>query len=315
MSARILVALGGNAILTKDASAKAQRDALRKTSKQLIKFVLKGDKLIVAHGNGPQVGNLLLQQAAGSTKENPPMPIDTAVAMTEGSIGYWLQNALDEQLAQNHLSQEVATVVTQAIVDPNDPSFKNPTKPIGPFYTKEEAEKVKKENSNFVLVEDSGRGYRRVVPSPRPIVIKESNIIKAIIDSGNIPVAVGGGGMPVVKEGCRLVGREAVIDKDFASEKLAELTNADKFIILTAVDNVYINYNLASQKKLGKIKVAKIKEYIEQNQFAKGSMLPKVQAAIAFVEKSKNPKAEAVITSFENVENYLNFDEGTIITK
>lgn len=315
MSARILVALGGNAILTKDAGAKAQRDALGKTSKQLIKFVLNGDKLIVAHGNGPQVGNLLLQQAAGSTKENPPMPIDTAVAMTEGSIGYWLQNALDEQLAQNHLSQEVATVVTQAIVDPNDPSFKNPTKPIGPFYTKEEAEKVKKENSNFVLVEDSGRGYRRVVPSPRPLVIKESNIIKAIIDSGNIPVAVGGGGMPVVKEGCRLVGREAVIDKDFASEKLAELTNTDKFIILTAVDNVYINYNLASQKKLGKIKVAKIKEYIEQNQFAKGSMLPKVQAAIAFVEKSKNPKAEAVITSLENVENYLNFNEGTIITK
>lgn len=148
-----------------------------------------------------------------------------------------------------------------------------------------------------------------------PIVIKESNIIKAIIESGNIPVAVGGGGMPVVKEGCRLVGREAVIDKDFASEKLAELTNADKFIILTAVDNVYINYNQPSQESLGKIKVAKIKEYLKQNQFAKGSMLPKIQAAIAFVEKSKNPKAEAVITSLENVENYLNYGEGTIITK
>lgn len=315
MTARVLVALGGNAILSKDASAKAQQAALRETSKQLVKFVKNGDELVIAHGNGPQVGNLLLQQAAGSTKDNPPMPIDTAVAMTEGSIGYWLQNALGEELSKNNLSQEVATIVTQAIVDSGDPSFKNPSKPIGPFYNKEEAEEVKKENPDFTMIEDSGRGYRRVVPSPKPLAIKEANTIKAIIDSGNIPVAVGGGGIPVVQEGNRLVGKEAVIDKDLASEKLAELIKADKLIILTAVDNVYVNFNKPNQKKLEKVTVADMKHFIAEKQFAPGSMLPKVQAAISFVQNSKNPDAKAVITSLDNVENYLNDGTGTIIQK
>lgn len=315
MSAKILVALGGNAILTKDASDVAQKEALRKTCKQLIKFVKKGNKLVITHGNGPQVGNLLLQQAAGSTKDNPSMPIDTAVAMTEGSIGYWLQNALDEQLECNNLKQSAAAVITQVIVNPNDPSFKNPSKPIGPFYSHQEAKQIKEKNSEFKLVEDSGRGYRRVVPSPQPLVIKESKIIKAIMESGNIPIAVGGGGTPVVESGDRLIGKEAVIDKDFSSEKLAELINVDKLIILTAVDNVYLNFNMPNQKKLEKVEVSEIKKYIEQGEFAAGSMLPKVQSAVRFVENSKKPNAEAVITSLNNIEDYLTKGAGTIIKK
>lgn len=315
MAARILVALGGNAILSKNASAKAQQEALRSTSKQLVKFVKNGAQLVIAHGNGPQVGNLLLQQAAGATKNNPPMPIDTADAMTEGSIGYWLQNALDEQLTKNHLPQTVATIVTQSIVSPDDPSFHHPSKPIGPFYTKDQAEQVKKEHPDFTLIEDAGRGLRRVVPSPKPLKIKEAAAIKAVLDSGNIPVAVGGGGVPVVQEGDRLVGKEAVIDKDLASEKLAELVDADQLIILTAVDNVYLHFNQPNQKKLTKVSVAQMKKYIADKQFAPGSMLPKVQAAIAFVEHSKKADAQAVITSLDKVGEYLDKGTGTIITK
>jgi carbamate kinase len=315
MSDRILVALGGNAILSKDASAKAQQEVLRRTCEQLVKFVLNGNELIVAHGNGPQVGNLLLQQSAGATDKNPAMPLDTAVAMTEGSIGYWLQNALDEQLNKNKLSKEAATVITQILVNPQDESFNHPSKPIGPFYTEMEAKKIKKEHPNFVITEDSGRGYRRIVASPKPIEIKEAKIIEAIINSGNIPIAVGGGAVPVFKNGDRLEGVEAVIDKDFASEKLAELVNADKLIILTAVDNVYINYNQLNQQKIEKVSTNELKNFIKQGQFGQGSMLPKVEAAIHFVENSKKEEAQTVITSLDNVENYLKNGSGTIITK
>lgn len=315
MSSRIMVALGGNAILSKDASAEAQQAALRRTSEQLVEFVKEGNQLIVSHGNGPQVGNLLLQQAAGSTKDNPMMPIDTADAMTEGSVGYWLQNTLGEKLKKHNLPQVPATVVTQVVVDENDQSFENPTKPIGPFYKKDEIDQVVAKHPEFTLVEDAGRGYRRVVPSPKPVSIKEAKVINAIIESGNIPVAVGGGGVPVVEDGNRLVGKEAVIDKDLASEKLAEVVNADKLIMLTAVDNVFINYNKPNQQKLEKVTVSQLESLIEQKQFAPGSMLPKVQAAIDFVKNSKDPNAVAVITSLDNVHDYLQNNSGTIITK
>lgn len=310
---RIVVALGGNAILSKDASAEAQQQALRDTAKYLVQFIKQGDDLIVSHGNGPQVGNLLLQQAAGSTAKNPAMPLDTAVAMTQGSIGYWMQNALGEEITKAGLDKDVTTVVTQVEVDPNDQAFTNPTKPIGPFYTKDEIGAIKDAHPDQTFVEDAGRGYRRVVPSPRPIGVKEYKAVNAMVEAGIVPISVGGGGVPVVQEGNRLVGREAVIDKDFASEKLAELVNADLLIILTAVDNIYINFNQPDQKKLETVNVAELKQCIDQDQFAKGSMLPKVQAAIDFVENSANGKA--VVTSLENVGNFLKNGDGTIITK
>lgn len=310
---RIVVALGGNAILSKDASAEAQQQALRDTAKYLVQFIKQGDDLIVSHGNGPQVGNLLLQQAAGSTDRNPAMPLDTAVAMTQGSIGYWMQNALGEEIAKAGLDKDVTTVVTQVEVNADDQAFTNPTKPIGPFYTKDEIGAIKDAHPDQTFVEDAGRGYRRVVPSPRPTGVKEYKAINAMVEAGIVPISVGGGGVPVVQEGNRLVGREAVIDKDFASEKLAELVNADLLIVLTAVDNIYINFNKPDQKKLETVSVAELKQYIDQDQFAKGSMLPKVQAAIDFVEHSNGGKA--VVTSLENVGNFLKNGDGTIITK
>ncbi|ANK66171.1 carbamate kinase [Loigolactobacillus backii] len=310
---RIVVALGGNAILSKDASAEAQQNALRETAKSLVKFIKNGDELIVSHGNGPQVGNLLLQQAAGSTETNPAMPIDTAVAMTQGSIGYWLQNALDEVITAAGLDVSVATVVTQVEVSPDDQAFSDPSKPIGPFYSKEEAKVQSAAHPDFKFVEDAGRGYRRVVPSPKPIDVHEALVVEKLVKSGVVPISVGGGGVPVVREGNRLVGREAVIDKDFASEKLAEQVRADLLIILTAVDHVFVNFNTPNQKALEDVTINELKKYVDENQFAKGSMLPKVQAAIDFVENSDN--GQAVITSLDNIANFLENGDGTVISK
>lgn len=310
---RVVVALGGNAILSKDASAQAQQEALRQTAKYLVQFVKQGDELVVSHGNGPQVGNLLLQQAAGSTETNPAMPIDTAVSMTQGSIGYWLQNALREELVNAGLTQSVATVVTQVEVSETDHAFEDPSKPIGPFYTREVAEQQHVEHPDYRYVEDAGRGYRRVVPSPKPVNVVEADVVENLVDNGIIPVSVGGGGVPVVRVGNRLEGREAVIDKDFASEKLAEQINADTLIILTAVDHVFVNFNKPDQKSLTKVTVPELKQYIEEGQFAKGSMLPKVQAAIDFVEHTDH--GQTVITSLENIGEFLANGEGTIISK
>ncbi|WP_054659345.1 carbamate kinase [Secundilactobacillus kimchicus] len=311
-SRKIVVALGGNAILSKDASAQAQQAALLDTARYLVEFIKQGDQLIISHGNGPQVGNLLLQQAAGSTAENPAMPLDTAVAMTQGSIGYWMQNALDQVLAEEALSVDVATVVTQVEVSPDDPAFQSPTKPIGPFYSKDEVETLRAQHPDQTFVEDAGRGFRRVVPSPRPIGVNEASVVNKLVAADIVPIAVGGGGVPVVREGSRFVGCEAVIDKDFASEKLAELVDADLLIVLTAVDNIYVNFNQPDQKQLDQVTVSELETYIDQGQFAKGSMLPKVQAAIEFVKN--NPKGKAVVTSLENVGRFLSDGDGTIIS-
>lgn len=310
---RVVVALGGNAILSKDASAEAQQEALRKTAKYLVQFVKQGDELVISHGNGPQVGNLLLQQAAGSSESNPAMPIDTAVAMTQGSIGYWLQNAMREELAKAGLKKSIATVVTQVEVSESDRAFSDPSKPIGPFYTKEVAEQQHVEHPDYQYVEDAGRGYRRVVPSPKPVNVVEADVVEKLVDNGVIPVSVGGGGVPVVRVNDRLEGREAVIDKDFASEKLAEQIHADLLIILTAVDHVFVNFNTPEQKSLTNVSVPELKQYIQEGQFAKGSMLPKVQAAIDFVENTDHGKT--VITSLENIGDFLANGEGTVINQ
>lgn len=311
MGKKIVVALGGNAILTDDPSAKGQIEALRYTSKRLIELIKQGHQLIISHGNGPQVGNLALQQAAADSKENPALPLDTLVAMTQGSIGYWLQKALNEALAEAGINKHVASVVTQVVVDESDPAFANPTKPVGPFYSKEDANKLTAETGD-IYVEDAGRGYRKVVPSPKPITIVEYPAIEKLIENDFITITAGGGGIPVkeVEHGYR--GLEAVIDKDFASAKLAELVGADYLFILTGVDNVYVNYNKANQEKLEEVTADQLKEWINQDQFAPGSMLPKVEAAISLVEN--RPESTVVITSLENIEAIFGDGSVTVIT-
>ncbi|EDN9048074.1 carbamate kinase [Listeria monocytogenes] len=310
MNQKIVVALGGNAILSSDASAEAQQSALEKTAEYLVQFIENGEDLIISHGNGPQVGNLMLQQHAGASEKNPAMPLDTCVAMTQGSIGYWMQNALDKAFLKHGLDKVAVSLITQVVVDKDDPAFKKPTKPIGPFLTKEEAEKEMAE-TGAIFLEDAGRGYRKVVPSPRPLSIKEHQIIKQLVDSGVVTISAGGGGVSVVENGLDLSGVETVIDKDFASEKLAELISADLLVILTGVENVYINYNQPNQKKLERVTVSELEKYIDEKQFAAGSMLPKIEAATAFVKE--RPNAKAIITSLENIGAMLEHGAGTVI--
>lgn len=313
MSKRIVVALGGNAIVTEDGTASSQMASVKKTMNTLAQFVKAGDELVITHGNGPQVGNLLLQQVNGSSKGNPAMPLDTTGAMTEGSIGYWMQKGLDEVLFKEGIDKNVATIVTQTQVSDDDPAFNDPSKPIGPFYSKEEADNEKAAHPDYVFVEDAGRGYRRVVPSPKPIKITEAPVAELMLKNKMIPIVSGGGGIPVVKQSNgEFKGVEAVIDKDFSAAKLAENVNADELIILTAVDNVYVNFNKPDQKKLENVSIAELEKYIDEGQFAKGSMLPKVQAAISFVERTNG---RAIITSLDNVDKLVEGDVGTIISK
>lgn len=310
---KIVVALGGNAILSSDPSAQAQEAALVETAKHLVKLIKNGDDLIITHGNGPQVGNLLLQHLAANSEKNPAFPLDSLVAMTEGSIGFWLQNALENALLKEGIEKSVASVVTQVVVDKDDPAFSNLSKPIGPFYTEEEA-KAEAEKTGATFKEDAGRGWRKVVASPKPVDIKEINTIRTLLDAGQVVIAAGGGGIPVIKEDDgTIVGVEAVIDKDFASQRLAELVEADLFIVLTGVDYVFVNFNKPNQEKLERVTVAELEEYIKQDQFAPGSMLPKVQATIQFV--NNRPEGKAVITSLENLGALIESESGTIIEK
>ncbi|MGX7168278.1 carbamate kinase [Facklamia sp. HMSC062C11] len=307
---KIVVALGGNAILSSDPSAQAQKKALEDTASYLVHLIKSGHELIITHGNGPQVGNLLLQNIAADSEKNPAFPLDSLVAMTEGSIGYWLQNAMQNELAKEGIDKTVASVVTQVIVDKEDPAFTNLSKPIGPFYTEEEAkEQMAKTDATFK--EDAGRGWRKVVASPKPVAIKELDAISSLVNAGHVVVATGGGGVPVIEEDGQLKGVEAVIDKDFASQKLANDLGADLFIVLTGVDYAYVNYNKPDQKKLETVSVDEMKEYIKENQFAPGSMLPKVEAAIQFVENTQG--GQAVITSLENLKAFIEDGAATII--
>lgn len=314
MAKKIVVALGGNAIATKDGTAESQINSIKQTSEVLAKFVKAGDQLVVTHGNGPQVGNLLLQMTEGKSDGNPPMPLDTVGAMTQGSIGYWLQKSLSEIFQRDKVNKSTATIVTQTIVDPNDDAFKTPSKPIGPFYSKSEVDSEKAKYPDYTFVEDAGRGFRRVVASPHPLNIKESPVISLMLNNGMVPIASGGGGIPIIQseKSDYIDGVEAVIDKDFSAAKLAENIGADELIILTAVDYAYINYGQSSQKKLEEVTVKEMTNYIEQGQFAPGSMLPKIQAANEFVS---NTNGQAVITSLKNVSQLIAGQSGTVITK
>lgn len=309
---KAVVALGGNAIQSGNATAAAQQEALEKTAEQLVSFIENGVDIIISHGNGPQVGNILLQQKAAESEKNPAMPLDTCGAMTQGMIGYWMQNAMEKVLRKKGIKKNVVTVITRVVVDKSDQAFHHPTKPIGPFYEEEEALKVMAESS-AVFKEDAGRGWRRVVPSPKPVSIVEHSVISELVEAGNIVISVGGGGIPVVETEDGFQGIEAVIDKDFASQKLAELIDADALIILTAVDHVYIDFNKPSQKQLSDVSIEELKTYIESGQFAAGSMLPKVEAAIQFAQTA--PDRKTIITSLDQAYNALYGKSGTIISQ
>jgi len=309
---KVVVALGGNALQAtgSEATAEAQLEVVKQTVVYLADIIEEGYNLIISHGNGPQVGRIVIQNEVADSV-TPAMPFDVCGAMSQGMIGYHLQQALGDELKSRGIDKPVATIVTQVVVDKNDKAFQNPTKPIGPFYSKEEAEKIAAEKG-YVMVEDSGRGYRRVVASPKPVRIVELETIKTLINNNNIVITVGGGGIPVVEENGRLKGAAAVIDKDLASQRLAEDIDADILVILTAVPRVAINFGKPNQKELDKVTTAEMKKYVEEGHFAPGSMLPKVLAAIEFAESK--PGRKAVIASLDKAKEALRGESGTLIT-
>ena len=309
---RIVVALGGNALsLDGKATATAQQQVANQTAGLLARLVQAGHELAVVHGNGPQIGNIILHEEAINTEKTPTMPVDTCGAMSQGQIGYWLQNAFFNNFQALGINKPVAAMVTQVLVDPNDPAFSNPTKPIGPFYSEEEAKKLSAERG-FTVKEDAGRGWRKVVPSPAPIDIVEADLVKMALDNQAILIAAGGGGIPVYYKDDKLVGIEAVIDKDFAAAKLAEIIDADILLILTAVDTIKINYGQPNEQSISQMTLDQARQYIAEGQFAPGSMLPKVEASIKFV--STGGGRQAIITTPEGALDAINGLTGTKIT-
>lgn len=305
---KIVIALGGNALGN---NPQEQLELVKQTAKPLVDLIEEGHQLVIAHGNGPQVG--MINQAfdaAHQSVNTPEMPFPECGAMSQGYIGFHLQNAIRDELVSRSLTNEVATVITQVLVDENDSAFAHPTKPIGSFYSLEAAKELEA-TKGYTMVEDSGRGYRRVIASPKPVDVVEKEVIKTLMNNNVIVITVGGGGIPVVQRGNQLVGVDAVIDKDFASAKVAELVDADFLFILTAVDRVMINYNTPQQKALESISVAEAYEYIKAGHFAPGSMLPKVEAAISFVENNKNKTS--VIASLDKAKAALLGESGTKI--
>lgn len=307
----IVIAIGGNSLIedSKHVTVKSQYDAANKTAKHIAKLVKAGHRVVIAHGNGPQVG-YILRRAEIASSQLHTVPLDSCVADTQGAIGYQLQMALDNQMALDGISKSIATVVTQVEVKDDDPSFQKPTKPIGSFMS-EEVAMEHKEKEGWNVVEDAGRGYRRVVASPKPVSIIELQTIKCLLDNGIIVIAAGGGGIPVVKAADgTLSGREAVIDKDLAAAMLAKDLNADMFVISTAVPKVCINFGKPNQKALDEISVAEAEQYMAEGHFAPGSMLPKIQAITDFVRSTGNM---GIITDPENLYSAINGDQGTKI--
>lgn len=293
--ARIVVALGGNALQEnpRDTSAEAQLNTAHSTAKAIVDLIEDGHEVIISHGNGPQVGQIVsTYETANSVNKNiPVMPFPECGAFSQGYIGYHLQQAIRDEMVKRGINKDVASVVTQVVVDKDDPAFKNPTKPVGSFFTEEQAKKLMEEKG-YVMKEDAGRGFRRVVASPMPKKIVEEELIKTIVSAGHVVIAVGGGGVPVIEnEDGSLKGVPAVIDKDLASEKLAEILNADILMILTAVEQVAINFNKPDQKNLSLLTVEEAKRYMEEGHFAEGSMLPKVKAAMMFAESKMGRKS------------------------
>lgn len=309
---KLVIALGGNALQAegKPATAEAQLEVVEETAGYIADIIDRGYQVVVAHGNGPQVGRIVLQNEY-ATPVSPAMPFDVCGAMSQGYIGYHIQQGLTKILRKRGSKKEVVTVVTQVLVDQNDPKFQAPSKPIGPFYTEEEAKAIAADKG-YTVKEDAGRGWRRVVASPMPVAIEELSAVKCLVDSGFIVVTVGGGGIPVIRNAKgELEGTAAVIDKDLASEKLAEDLDADALVILTAVEKVSVNYKKPDQKDLDTLSVAEAKQYIAEGHFAPGSMLPKIEAAVKFVESK--PGRKAIITSLDKAADALSGTAGTTL--
>ena len=311
MGKRIVIALGGNAL---GSTPYEQLSLVTETAKPIVDLIAQGNEVVIAHGNGPQVGmiNLGLATAAEAKAIKSDMPFPECGAMSQGYIGYHLQNAIGNELAARGMAKDVATVVTQVLVEESDPAFQHPTKPVGAFYDRETADRIAAEKG-YTMVEDAGRGYRKVVTSPKPVDVIEKNTVKALVGSGTVVITVGGGGIPVVRREGRLVGVPAVIDKDFASAKLAELLDADLLVILTAVEKVAINFGKPDQRGLDALTPAEAREYIAQGQFAPGSMLPKVEAAVQFAESK--PGRAALITLLEKAKDGIEGRTGTRISQ
>ena len=313
MGKRIVIALGGNAL---GSNLPEQMVAVKQTSRAIADLIQAGNQVVIAHGNGPQVG--MIQKAmAELTRTDPekyiPCPLSVCVAMSQGYIGYDLQNGLREELLDRGIQKGVSTVLTQVEVDPADPAFQHPTKPIGAFMSKEEADRLVAERG-YDVIEDAGRGYRRVVASPKPVSIVEIESIRDMVDAGLVVVACGGGGIPVFQtEGHHLKGAAAVIDKDFASCTLAQQLDADMLIILTAVEKVAVNFGKPDQKWLDALTPEQARAYMDEGQFAPGSMLPKVQAAVAFAESK--PGRSALITLLEKANDGIEGKTGTVIRR
>ena len=308
---KIVIALGGNAL---GKSPSEQLSLLKDVAKIIVNLVKDGNKIVLTHGNGPQVGQIALAMEYASNGEagTPSMPFPECGSMSQGYIGYQLQQCIQNELKKQNISKNCVTLITQVLVDSKDSAFQNPSKPIGMFYTKEDAMVIESEKG-YTMVEDAGRGYRRVVPSPIPKDIIEKNVIKLLVDNNNIVIASGGGGIPVVEDKSLLSGVEAVIDKDRTAALLAKLIGADTLMILTAVDKVSLNYNTDKQVDLDSITIEEANKYISENQFAKGSMLPKVEACMSFVEDSDDRRA--IISSLEKANLAIKRKTGTIIKR
>ncbi|MGH4117267.1 carbamate kinase [Clostridium sp.] len=308
MNKKIVIALGGNALGT---NLKEQMEAVKSTSKAIVDLIEAGNDVVISHGNGPQVGmiNIAMSELRKNNPKYSSVPMSVCVAMSQAYIGYDLQNALKEELFNRNISKNVSTIITQVEVNPSDKAFEHPTKPIGSFMTKEEADTFVKTGKQ--VVEDAGRGYREVVASPKPVGIVEIETIRSLVDIGQVVIACGGGGIPVIREGNHLKGVSAVIDKDFASCTLAKELDADCLIILTAVEKVAINYGKPNEKWLGNITTSEISQYAKEGHFAPGSMLPKVEAAIDFA--SSKEERYSLITLLEKAKDGIAGITGTTI--
>lgn len=310
----VVIAIGGNSLI-KDKAHQTVQDQYKnvcETAKPIVNLIQKGYKVVITHGNGPQVGFALRRsEIAHKTEGLHSLPMVNCVASTQGSIGYQIQQAIYNEFRLRKMDNIATTVVTQVIVSKYDKSFKNPTKPIGSFYNKEQVVKLQQKNPDWVIIQDSGRGYRRVVPSPRPLKIVERDMIKNLVEKNFCVICTGGGGIPVIeRENGTLQGIDAVIDKDFASSLLASNLKADIFLISTGVDKVCLNFNKPNQKELDKLTVKQAEDFLKEGHFGKGSMSPKIQACVDFVKRSGR---RAIITSINSIEDSLQGKNGTII--
>lgn len=308
MGKKIILALGGNAL---GESLAEQMAAVQTSSNAIADLIEQGHEIVITHGNGPQVGmiEVAFEAASKTSVHSPILPMSVCVALSQGYIGYDLQNALREVLLSRGIHKPVATLITQVVVDADDPAFADPSKPIGSFFTKEEADAMIAKGAH--MKEDAGRGYRQVVASPKPVDVVEKETVLALLQAGQIAITVGGGGIPVIRQGNHLKGASAVVDKDFASAKLGELIDADLLIILTAVEKVAINFGKPNQQWLDRLSVAQAREYAAQGHFAKGSMLPKVEAALSFA--ASRPGRQALITKLTTAKDGIEGKTGTVI--